>query len=499
MGIVQANEKTNIDKFLALHYPVSDHNGALHLWAKRQNSNRMYRVCYGEAGKILEKIEQDHIGRRKKDYYLTANTVSAGARRSDALYSLNNIVVDIDNHNRDQGDLDRQYRALQDIYTSFDLYGYYIPNTIVKTGRGFQLWFSIEQMSYKLRDVWEDLTDEILRQTESILSEYPIFNGLTLDTGASRNISGLYRLPISFNSKSRTRAVLEILHDVPIDALAEVREIRKKKEKQAVVYRPRVESSVYKQAEYRESSIVRLIKLRQDRGQTIERDNFLFCVFCVWSNVFKDEAEILERVLRVNNLFNHPFTEREVNSALYTAFRKRYRLRNATMISKLNVTAEEQEEVGLLCGGREYKRIQARKGKSERDNKILSLYKDGQTQEEIAKTLQISRKTVCNVLMRLNARKSDLKKQAYKDIRDRYKQALKAKIKAYKQNMTPSSADGLFSMQKCVKNALNSVVVLADKSAPSSRFGGASLPGGGFSLSGGSLSDSPGGLSPGVI
>lgn len=476
MGIVQATEKSNIEKFFALHYPEADFNGSIHLWAKRHNSNNMYRVWYGLPGEISGKLSRDNISSRKKDYYITANTVCSGARRSDSLFSLNNIVIDLDNHSNDLSGIDFQFEAIKDIYRDlFNLYGYYIPNSIVKTGRGFQLWFAVEQISYKLREVWTELTEEILKQTEQILKDYPVLGGLSVDTGASKNASGLFRLPISFNSKSRTRADFEILHDVPLDALQEVRAIRSSREAKVVKFRPVVESSGYKQAEFRESAIIRLIKSRQDKGQIIERDNFLFCIFCIWGNVIQDDEEILYKVLQANKLFETPFTEREIRSALYTAFKKRYRLRNESIVDRLNITPEEQTDIGLLSGGREYQRRQARERKIERDKKILNLYKSGATQEEIARDLNISRRTVCNVLMRQNARKSDLKRARDKDIRDRYKRALKGQIRAFKTNNKPLEKGGLLSMPKCEKSALYSVVIL---DAPGQDRGDQVAPGG---------------------
>ena len=407
------NQIKDIEDFFDLHFPHSDHHGMIHLWAKsRYKNQKMYRLAYGESEYIIDKLCNSKIMSAHQDYYLTANTMSAGTRDRDGLFSLNNIVLDIDNHapGQDYHITQHQYGSFINIYQDMmmDASGRYIPNTIVCTGRGMQLWFSIEQIGYKRLDVWERLCNEIIRQTEELLNDHKdILQGLTIDTGASRNAAGLFRAPWSYNKKSKTYAEFEIIHDEQIDAMEAVKELKRSDRKSSRVVN--FATATNGAALRRHNSLIKLVKLRQDRGQVIERDNILFCDYCLWAGIYQDNAEIMIYVKALNALFKDPMPEKELLKNLSTATRKRYQLKNETIINRLQITAEEQELVGFFAKGtdREVKREAARKAKADRNKKILSMYASGSTQEEIADKLDISRRTVCNVLEAAGARKCD--------------------------------------------------------------------------------------------
>lgn len=413
-AVLQAKtaQKRDIEDFFELHYPDNGHRGMIHLWAKsRYKNQKMYRLAYGEPEQLLEKISSSKIISAHQDYYLTANTMSAGSRDRDGLFSLNNVVIDLDNHTpgQDSRTTRHQYGAIIDIYHDMlmDGSGRYVPNTIVFTGRGMQLWFAIEQIGYKRLDVWERIADEIIRQTNTLLIDNKdILQGLSLDAGASKNAAGLFRAPWSFNRKSGTYAEFEIMHDSPIDSMDAVQELRRADRSSRVITFATATNGA---ALRRHNSLVRLLKLRQDQGQTIERDNFLFCVYCLWSGVYQDNAEVMARVKAVNALFAVPLPDKELTKAMSTAGRKRYTMKNATVIDRLRITTEEQEQCELFAKGsdREHTREAARKRKADRNKRILSMYAAGSTQQEIADSLSISRRTVCNVLEQAGARKSD--------------------------------------------------------------------------------------------
>ena len=419
-------EPGNIADFIALHYPTSEHKGMLHIWAKGKRSGKMYRYYYGEPLAALAKATKDRIARSAQDYYITANTMSAGTRDKDNIFSLNNIVIDIDNHGgTDPEKIRRQYDTITEYYKSriMDGSGAYIPNTIVYTGRGVQLWYAIEQISYKRLDIYETLTGEILRQAGEMLEDNPeTLQGLALDPGASRNAAGLFRAPWSYNRKARKKAEYIILHDDLIEPMEEAREIRKKEKKgdtKIINYQTAASEGRIK-AISREASIIQLVRIRQDKGETIERDNILFCISCIWGKVCQDDAEIMERVKRANRLFNNPMGDKELNKIMRTALKKRYTAKNKTIIDRLKITEEEQETINFYAGtGRTAEREKKRAEKAARDKQAIKLYEEGATQEDIAAALKISRRTVCNILERNHARKCDtgrlFEREAYTD------------------------------------------------------------------------------------
>ena len=414
---LQANnqQKQDIEGFFRLHFPDSEYRGKVHLWAKSRYKNaRMYRLCYGSPEQLLEKLENSKITSAHQDYYITANTMSAGTRDSDGLFSLNNIVLDIDNHapGQDSRTTRHQYGALVSIYQDILMDGTarFVPNTIVFTGRGCQLWFNIEQIGYKRLDVWQRLTDEIIKQTDTLIIDHKdILTGLSVDTGASRNAAGLYRAPWSYNRKSGTYAEFEIIHDDPIDAMDEVQRLRQADRSSRVINFATAKDGEYQRALKRQNAIINLVKLRMADGQTIQRDNVLFCIFCNWSGICQDAAEIMTHVKAVNALFDEPMQDREIKRAMSTATRKRYQLTNDSIIKRLKITTAEREQIQLFAKGtdREIRREAARQAKADRNKKILSMYAAGSTQEQIADSLSISRRTVCNVLEQAGARKCD--------------------------------------------------------------------------------------------
>ena len=401
-------------EFIALHYPAQEYKGALHVWAKSKKKNgRIYRYCYGSPLEVLEKVKHDKATDRAQDYYITANTMSAGTRDKESLFGLHNIVIDIDNHTgADPADIKRQYDTITAYYRfkNMDASGDYIPNTIVYTGRGVQLWFCIEQISYKRLDIYETITGELIDQVGRLLTDHPdTLEGLTLDAGASRNAAGLFRAPWSYNRKAKTRAEFIILHDDYIEPMEAAREIREKLKSTGKVINYRTAATRANiHALKRQRSLINLVKLRQERGETIQRNDILLCISYIWGKICLDDMEIIEHVKSVNRLFNNPMTNKEIQQTLKTALVKRYKAKNETIIEFLGITEEEQNEISFYPGGRrEKERAKKREEKETRDKQILNMYEAGETQEDIARKLNISRGTVCNVLERNHARKCD--------------------------------------------------------------------------------------------
>lgn len=423
----------------------------MHVWAKAKKSGRMYRYFYGEPLAALYKVIGDGIPEKTQDFYITANTMSAGDRTKEQLYSLNNIVIDIDNHGgADPEAIQQQYFTITDYYRSriMDGSGFFIPNTIIFTGRGVQLWYTIEQISYKRLDIYETITGEILRQAAEMLADNPeTLHGLTIDQGASRNAAGLYRAPWSYNRRAKKRAEYIILHDDYINTMAEAKEIRQreKQDNSKIIPYKTALNGAYMQALKRHTSILQLVRIRQEKGQTIERDNILFCISCIWGKVCQDDAEIMEKVKESNRAFNKPMTDTELKKIMCTALKKRYTARNNTIIERLAITEEEQATIKFFGGnGREAERQRKRSEKADRNKQIIRLYESGQTQEAIAATLNISRRTVCNILERNHARKCDegrlFEREAYTDAQT-HAEAIQAQINP-SQDATGANLDG---------------------------------------------------------
>lgn len=447
-SIINASQPNTdlLAQFIGLHYAQeSTNNGMLHIWAKSHKKNgNMYRLFYGVPTLAEAKIKADRLAEAKRDFYITANTMQSGLRGQEYIFSYKNIVIDLDNHtNANKQTLWYQAGALKQIYTDI-MYepGYYAPNTIVSTGRGYQLWFNLEQIGYKCADAYKVLNEEIIKQTRAILEDYKdILQGLSIDTGASTNEAGLFRLPTTYNTKSRTSGTLEILHDEPINTLAEVKKIRQKNKEErqgakVIQFYGNSESAIYNMASHRHNALLSLAQIRTEQGQTIERDNFLFCDFCIWANVYQDNAEVLTKVKELNKVFNKPLSDKELTNNLKTACKKRYKAKNKTIIDRLAITEEEQAQIRFYAGNnREAERTKTRKAKASKYNAIIDAYNKGKgTQSELAKLFNVSRKTINNILAKAGARKKDIK-GAYRRIEDNSAQIIRLEqIRAYKSH-----------------------------------------------------------------
>lgn len=162
---------------------------------------------------------------RNADYYITANTFkSNSSRRVNNLFALNNIVFDIDIHNPDKkyDDLDpienliwRMKRDLFEIESPFRIP---YPNLIVRTGRGIQIWWHIESASAKLLFLYNSVVIRLKDIFMAFIKEYPSeFSEATLDCSASGNAAGLYRAFGSWNTHTKKKVKLEIIHKQPIN------------------------------------------------------------------------------------------------------------------------------------------------------------------------------------------------------------------------------------------------------------------------------------------
>ena len=229
------------------------------------------------------------------------------------------------------------------------------------------------------------------------------------------------------------------MHDEAISTLAEGKEIRKRNKAaeqgaKIIKFNGSSESIIYNMASHRHNALLSLAQIRTEQGQTIERDNFLFCDFCIWANVYQDNAEVLTKVKELNKAFNKPLSDKELTNNLKTACKKRYKAKNKTIIDRLAITEEEQAQIRFYASNnREAERSKTRKAKASKYNAIIEAYNNGKgTQSELAKLFNVSRKTINNILAKAGARKKDIK-GANRRIEKKNAQIIKLEqIRAYK-------------------------------------------------------------------
>ena len=421
--------ESSLAAFAALHYaPEADHVGNVIIKYKRSDGE-IRRAFYCAADHLPETLAAMQL--HKHDYYITANSFSGGSSRAEELFTLHNIVIDIDIHSDWLSDQERS-RAIECLayFAERDLPA--VPNSIVKTGRGLQMWYAIDPISYKAAHRYNTVREQLISEAEELLRGVPSLSGLQLDQGASHNTAGIFRMPGTYNSRIDAEGSFEIIHEERLNIPEEYRRITAAqivKPGSSIQRIPKGGTSAVQLAQMREGSLLKLRRIRRAAGQAAgeeQRDNFVFCLYNSWMSVLQDHDQAMKRVEAFNQGFIEPLTDRELRNYLRTSERKRYTLANSKIIEKIGITEEEQRQIGLYPAGavkrdaREQLRQDARDRKAERDDQICELFLQGMQQNEIAEKVGCSAPTVGNVLRRRGhaSRRQQLHDQICEAIRE---------------------------------------------------------------------------------
>ena len=425
----QQNYKT-IDKWLDIHFGDTSFNGRA-IIGRRENGKGIYTLGVRSLTTLRPYVKMILASQsRNSDYYITANTVTGYKRRKEHLFGLQNIVIDIDCHNDDtlphaitelvQGFIWRSKRDLWDTGVIPT------PNSIVRTGRGVQLWWAIvpcyggSEYGISLYH-YAKIKNTFMGHINALLGEYgELFGSLRIDRGASTNPVGYFRLPGTYNTTAKCYSSVEVLHSERYDQRELTKTERSEREipsedvSSTTQYVPLLDSDKFVLRNFQSAGVCRvlqLIKLRNLRNNDVGsemRDYFNFSVYNALRMSFT-HGQAMARLNVFNMGFKEPMTDRELQNCISSAKEKEgYKYSNVRLIELLEITAEEQEAIGLFPAGSKRRskpnasRDAVRKAlKEDRDNKIIELTGKGISQAETARILGISKNTVGSVLKRL--------------------------------------------------------------------------------------------------
>lgn len=362
--------------------------------------------------------------RQHMDYYIVANSFkSPKFRRAVNVHSLTNIVVDIDVHHARGGikgcrDVIMQHldALLYLIFVKKPI-GLPCPNTVVHTGRGIQLWWTIKPLSAKkLKYIYKGIQEYLFTALEKEINsaDPELKEYVLLDISASKKMSGLFRLPGTWNTRSKTYGDFWILHDNKLDAAKLYFALHPATGKPYIKYKKKKKQGnpVFRKNNYGnhiDNMIRSLIELRRSAGEMEDGYRDLYCLIVLSAYLSNDtpEDEAWNRVVALNNSFKNPLPEKELRSYMSTAMRKKYRYRNETIIGYLGIDDEEQKALGFYPANVHYyeERQKARergqkrrKMKEKRDIKIIELFAKGVLQEKIAELVGCAQSTVSKIL-----------------------------------------------------------------------------------------------------
>jgi len=408
----------SIDQWLSIHFGDLSFNGRVFI-GHRKRGGGVYTMTARSLTELRPYVLMVHASQRL-DYYITANTVNGTQRNLDGLFGLQNIVIDVDCHDpeADAPALVQAFlwRAQRDLWNTDAIP---CPNSIVRTGRGVQLWWAIKPCHASCRFYYDKIKTTIMDHVGAMLAEYSELDGLEVDRAASSNPVGYYRLPCTYNTTAGKYGTLQILRTERYDTheLAELAgpELDVIDEKHDRIHVPMQDTDIIVLHNYYSvglNRVMQLIKLRNLRDNEVGRETRNNLCFAVYNSLRMsfDHDEAMERLWAYNAGFKSPMTERELEHTICAAKRKGgYKYSNAKLIELLDITLEEQNAIGLHPFTGQYRpwshskpnasRDAARKAlRDDRDHKVISMYQNGISQAETARQLGISRNTVARIL-----------------------------------------------------------------------------------------------------
>lgn len=419
------------------------------LFAKRP---KLYNYLYlntsqiNSQNEILNRMWQSAAS--DSEYFVTQNGFNNPKKRDSAhLFTLHNIVIDIDCHYLDPttDEFHETIDMLVDrIYKKAVNSDFIMPNSIVYTGRGLQLWWALVPASSQLRFMY-DLVRSKLIETLDKMTGRGQYSGFSVDKAASKNYAGFYRLPFSVNAKNNRMVDLEIYHQGRLDLKTEYEKIMGEKIASGEIISsiPKKDKKYIDEAKKnRKTKCTRkcrnrhnllgtrekmLHRLAEMRGYNIigSRDLMLLILHSAYLSIGRSEEEAWEAVLALNNAFTDPLEEYKIRGYLKTSLEKKYRFTNKRIIEVLNMTKEEcdilnfHEHVSYAK-----KSAENRSKKCARNQIIFNMFCEGKTTKEIAESAGCSASTVDKIIDDIRAwgtkqkEKENIKKKSIHTMND---------------------------------------------------------------------------------
>lgn len=430
----------------------------------------------------VEKLNMYHdndYNRNQFNNYLSVSTFKNGKTRSEwNVKEVKRLYVDMDAHdnpiNYDEAKLLSDY-MMDNWFDEYELPG---PNYIIYSGRGLQVLFTLDGCTNVTE--WKPYQTALLKTCQKLLKdlkEHSLSEASVVaiehepEIDMLKDAARVHRVPDTTNLKSNVAAKLLYANEDHVytlnelnanyeafsdDNLVTIEEKKTKKtqkktksepserdvdlsgidmgDKQSVD--PRFFEIIEKTIKPRLNDLETLIRLRNEAGIDGGYRNNLISIYIptLVSCGYKND-KVIEEAHRVNDLFNKPLKNAEVNDWLNSCLKKKeiinadgkkgvsrvyYRFYTNTIIDKLQITKEEQESMRVLCSealkkkrSREkqkdiqnanrrevyaQKTADKRREKEERNKRIHELSADGMSVRQISKTVGVSVGTVSKVL-----------------------------------------------------------------------------------------------------
>ena len=377
-----SNVPPEVQTFISDQYGDASYDGYVILMYREKNGTYqpMKVLRISDLPGFVEK--EMHIS-NALDYTISANAFKSPLTRcEDNLFALINIVIDIDCHSIDESsgvedkcqDLERILIA--DIFLN-DIIP--MPNCCIFTGRGMQFWWSLQPTYVKPGNDSRILPmyTNLIRKWSGILryelSQMDEFRSFSVDEGASVNKAGVFRFPGTRNQTAGKQTVIhryggyhyelyELIdknYVIPGETgtnqrslLESPKVINVRSPIPAIAFAPWEIKLLFLLKEHYAAyqRISALIALRTIRNAPLggeNRDIFCFIFYNTLRFGGLCDADALSYTLQFNQGFKAPLNDRELTGCLSSSRKTPYKFKNATIISKLDITPEEQSKIKL--------------------------------------------------------------------------------------------------------------------------------------------------------
>lgn len=365
------------------------------IWSRDKNNKFKEIFCYNQLKNGLEKCFDKFIVNSESDYYITKNSFYADKRSSECLFSLDNIVIDIDSHDGTLTPVEIEYNIRKLLFLlSFSYENQFpFPTAVVFTGRGCHLWLHIDSISSKLLFLYKVVVNHFCDVLSVIIADNDI--DLSVDYTASLNAVGIVRMPFSFNSVNAAFVTAECYPECSynIDDLISEYDISKNQIKIAPVPADVVPvSSDYRNLMFKRIRFIERYCVLHNFDLVGCRNNVLFLYYNCCCQVYSDAVE---RTEKLNSKFLDSLGDL---SYIYNTVNKHfYKFTDMTFMEFLGLS--EEEKTMYSNADRDEKR---KLSKEDRNKQIYQLAVAGIKQADIAERVGCGIATVKRVLKDFN-------------------------------------------------------------------------------------------------
>lgn len=400
---------------------------------------KRFKVTHRGIDEATEKAYQEKIKatRINDEKHPLVGRIGFSAR--DVL-GVNAIVVDLDNHSMSSD-------AVQDAIVPFtkmlingeddkkNPFTDILPNFIVLTGRGLQLWFLIDPVYGKGLSMVRQTAKKLCDVYEALAAKYcPI---LEVDRNASTNITGAKRMWNTKNSRAlsekkdgtygytvrrrMSRAVRkpydikDIMHSLNIPVYAEMKSA-KTGDGQSQFIKLQSKKRHYNNGNGTARS-KRLLNYLSTKAESIQRgmrNNFLFYAGTLAVEAKRDTEKTL---YGLNSALTEPLSDTEVAKTAHSASRGIYHYATETIVKSLGGTEEEIRPFSLSFSAHgswisndEKKRKRAEK-RDKRNKKVLEHLSAGKSIKAVSELTGLCRATVARIKAAFLKKMDELKER----------------------------------------------------------------------------------------